>query len=333
MEKVIIDGDWGGDEMQLAAVLLAHPHKAKILGATCVFGNTGHDQVVHNALDILSFLKGENVPVYPGAKQPTGMPLAEGDNAHGDDGVGGVKLPRAARDAETLPAKDFILDMLICEQPGTVTISATGPLTNIAAAIRDDAETMKRVKHIYVMGGCTTSMNAADMPARQGNITHHAEFNFYMAPQDAQTVMESGLPITLLPMNCTHQLTFTAERQRMLQKSLELRPETARTLGQLMSAPAELDRAKFASAPVMHDIHTALCLLYPQHYDGRRGKVSVLPAGERQGLSFFQQSADGAVAVMEKINDPDALYSVYLKSVQKIYGVGQSPVPKISLAP
>lgn len=33
---VIIDGDWGGDEMQLAAVLLAHPQSIGVIGATAV---------------------------------------------------------------------------------------------------------------------------------------------------------------------------------------------------------------------------------------------------------------------------------------------------------
>lgn len=50
MQKVIVDGDWGGDEMQLFAILLAHPDYVDVLGATCVFGNTSHWLVLENAM-------------------------------------------------------------------------------------------------------------------------------------------------------------------------------------------------------------------------------------------------------------------------------------------
>src|SRR5690554_1886439 len=100
-QKVIIDGDWGGDEMQLAAVLLAHPEQVKVLGATATFGNTNHDQVLKNAGNILHFLRASEVPYFPGARVPTGVEeQPAGDGAHGEDGIGNVNLPSAIRPPE-----------------------------------------------------------------------------------------------------------------------------------------------------------------------------------------------------------------------------------------
>ncbi len=38
-----------------------------------------------------------------------------------------------------------------------------------------------------------------------GNITPAAEFNIYVDPEAAKIVLESGLKITMLPLNVTHK--------------------------------------------------------------------------------------------------------------------------------
>ena len=265
--SVIIDGDWGGDEKQLTAVLLAHSEDVDILGVTCVFGNTDHNQVVQNALDILHFLNASHLPVHRGADRPSDQDALEGDGAHGANGVGGVILPRSPKKAQEKTAVDFILDQLRTREPGTVTITASGPLTNIAQAFTKDKATMQKVKKIIIMGGCTHDMPAHDMKVRRGNITPHAEFNFQQAAPDAETVMKSGLPIVLLPMNCTHQLTFTPEREKQLADIYHKHTDIQKQLVGMIAAPKELDAMKFNVAPVMHDIHCALFLLYPEQYN------------------------------------------------------------------
>jgi purine nucleosidase len=321
MEKIIIDGDWGGDEMQLAAVLLAHPEKVQVLGATCVFGNTHHDQVQENARNILHFLKAAHVPVYPGAKGPSDSPPLDGDGAHGSEGMGEVSLARSPAPYETTAAVDFMLHALRTQPEGTVSITASGPLTNLAEAFRREPQTMQRVKQIIIMGGCTEEMPAHDVPSRRGNITHHAEFNFQQAAADAQTVMQSGLPITLLPMNCTHQLTCTPERQARVAQAYQTRPAVKQALLGMMTAPAAIDREKFNSAPVMHDVHCALYLLHPEQYETVRGSVQVHAkdnlhtAESRTGRSDFSPHPQSATQVATAIKDPDALFDVLMHSL------------------
>lgn len=321
MEKVIIDGDWGGDEMQLATVLLANPEKVRVLGVTCVFGNTGHDQVVENARNILNFLKAADIKVYPGAKEPSDSPPLEGDGAHGSDGIGNVNLDKSEVPYESKQAVDFILEQLRNNEPGTVTITASAPLTNIAQAIRRDPETMKRAKQIIIMGGCTHDMPAHDIPIRRGNITHYGEFNFQQAAADAQTVMQSGLPITLLPMNCTHALTVTPARQAVIAQTYMTNPKIKNALLGMMTAPAELDLAKFNSAPVMHDINCALYLLHPEGYETVRGNVNVLPKDDvewpktKTGHTEFTENPHSNITVATAIKDPDKFFNVFMESI------------------
>ena len=73
-----------------------------------------------------------------------------------------------------------------------MTLIATGPLTNLALAIRNDPEGMGKLKDIVIMGGAVRT---------GGNITPHAEFNFFSDPWAAKVVLESGLPITLVPLH------------------------------------------------------------------------------------------------------------------------------------
>lgn len=307
--KILIDGDWGGDEMQLAAVLLGNPDKAQILGATAVFGNAPLPQVTRNAGAILRFLGAETTPYYAGASGPTGQPPLEGDNAHGADGLGGTPLPEPAQPVQPMGAVDFILEVLGREPAGTVTLTATGPLTNIAQAFRQAPDIMRRAKQIHVMGGCTETMPARDIPLRCGNITPYAEFNFYMAAQDANEVLQSGLPITLFPMNCTQQLTFTPAREEALRQALSFAPDQAALAAALMRAPQSIDQEKFGIDAVMHDVHTALYVVAPTSYTGRRANVSVLTAGEKRGACVLTPDAKGPVMVMEKIDDADALFA------------------------
>ncbi len=314
---VIMDGDWGGDEMQLAAVLLAHPDKARVLGATACFGNAPLADVLRNAGDVLYLLGVPQVPRYAGAEGPTGEPAPAGDDAFGADGVGGVVLQRNSWPPQQGHAVDFILETLRREPANSVTITATGPLTNIAQAIAREPATMARIQSLIVMGGCTQEMPATDMPTRRGNITPHAEFNFYMAPRDAQAVMQSGLPITLLPMNCTQQMTFTPEREAALRSRLARIPDAAEKVIALLRAPAEIDRRKFNLSPTMHDVHTALFLLRPEIYEGRRGAVRVTTNGPDRGRADFTPNASGSVHVMEKLQNAARAFDIVLESFGK----------------
>lgn len=325
-EKVIIDQDWGGDTMQVVAVLSAHPEAVSIVGATAVFGNTGHAQVLKNAGAILRFLNAEDVPYFPGAHYPSNSQLLGGDGAHGDDGMGGVVLPPATVAPQRKDAVDFILDTLKSEPPQTVTIIAAAPQTNIAKAIAQDPETMRRVKEIIIMGGCTQVMPAKDMPERQGNITPDAEFNFYMAAADARTVLNSGLPVTLFPMNCTHQMTLTPEREQAIRTALDNNRSAAESIIGMMRAPIEIDARKFGISPVMHDVHTALYMLHPECYEGRRGFVDVTVGGNANGRTDFRADENGPVRVMEKVNDPDKLFSYVVESFR--IRLSQQPAPR-----
>jgi purine nucleosidase/pyrimidine-specific ribonucleoside hydrolase len=108
---------------------------------------------------------------------------------------------------------DAILSV-VANHPHEITLIPTGPLTNIARAIIQDLERMEKVKEIVIMGG------AFKVP---GNATAVAEFNILVDPHAADVVVNSGLPITFVGLDVTHQV-----RLRELHMERDIRPLNTR---------------------------------------------------------------------------------------------------------
>ena len=87
------------------------------------------------------------------------------------------------------------------QHPNELTLIAIGPLTNVALALHRDLEGMKKFKEVVIMGGAVRV---------KGNVTPYAEFNIFVDPLAAKMVFESGLPITLVPLDVTHQVCLTS---------------------------------------------------------------------------------------------------------------------------
>ncbi|MEM8866951.1 MAG: nucleoside hydrolase [Verrucomicrobiota bacterium] len=332
MQKVIIDSDWGGDVLQLSSILLARPDTYKILGATVTFGNSVHDQNLRNAGSMLRLLNVDHaVPRFPGARAPSDAEAQpEGDGAHGTTGLGAVEPELSPYPAETKKSVDFILETLAAEPANTVTIIATGPQTNIAKAIQRNRGTMQRAKEIRIMAACTAPISGyrvdkdlnrlSEEPIqRWGNITEYAEFNFQQAPKDAQTVLESGIPVILFPMNCTHQMTFTDARKAKLGAAFKDAGPIKEAVIGLHEAARVIDRQKFEIDPTLHDVHTTVSMVNPACYKGRWGTVSIVtdPEDPKMGYTSFTPDVEGHHWVAEQITQPDLAFEILVDALKR----------------
>ncbi|MGZ3568086.1 MAG: nucleoside hydrolase, partial [Thermodesulfobacteriota bacterium] len=104
---------------------------------------------------------------------------------------------------EIFPGRaDELITSVARRYPGEITLIATAPLTNLALALQRDREGMEKLKAVTIMGGAVRT---------KGNITPQAEFNIFSDPLAAKIVLESGLPITLVPLDVTHQVYLTPQ--------------------------------------------------------------------------------------------------------------------------
>ncbi|MEW2359784.1 nucleoside hydrolase [Spirillospora sp. NPDC029432] len=200
MSTVLFDCDTGIDDAITLLYLasLIRTGEAELIGVGTVHGNVDARTGALNTLRVLE-LAGvqagtEGVPVAVGAARPMAQDVHYAVDWHGADGLGDTGLPEpAGRPVAESAAAQIV--RLARSRPGEVTLLATGPLTNLGAALLLDPELPSLVREVVVMGG------AFDHP---GNITTHAEANIWHDPEAADLVFAADWPVVLVPLDATH---------------------------------------------------------------------------------------------------------------------------------
>lgn len=200
MRKVILDCDPGHDDA-VAILLAAGNPDIELLGLTTVGGNHTIDHVTRNAQQVLTVAGLSGVPIYRGASRPLLNDVVTATDIHGDTGmeIHGFTLPEPAVPVEEEHAVRWIVDTLMREEPGTVTLVPTGPLTNIALAARLEPRIVERVREVVLMGGAVGA----------GNVTASAEFNTFVDPEAAAIVFGENWPVVMVGLDLTHQALAT----------------------------------------------------------------------------------------------------------------------------
>lgn len=188
MIEILLDTDTAGDDTT-AMMMALKASNASLQAVTINCGNVDFDQEVENALYTIEVGgKSGRVPVYPGARHPLLRDWKTAERVHGPDGMGGSGFPRAKQRPERRHAVDAIVDM-VNSAPDEITIVEIAPMTNLAMAIRKDPTIVKKVRHLYFMGGTNQYL---------GNVTPAAEFNMWVDPEAAKVVLHSGMPMTMV---------------------------------------------------------------------------------------------------------------------------------------
>jgi purine nucleosidase len=191
--KILLDCDPGLDDA--LALLLAHGDpNIDLVAVTTVGGNVSVEKTTRNALELREYLGFIQVPVAAGTGEPLLGPVQSAEHVHGEDGLGNVTLPKATLAASESHAVDLIIETLR-SAPGEVHLVATGPLTNIALALRKEPAIVDLVASFTIMGGSYT----------RGNATPAAEFNIYADPEAAAEVFAAGWRVTMVGLDLTLQ--------------------------------------------------------------------------------------------------------------------------------
>lgn len=219
-ERVIIDCDPGIDDAIALLLAFASPG-IEILGITAVAGNIPLELTRANARRICEIGGRPALKVFAGCGRPLLYPAREGAAVfHGADGLGGTHLPEPTMPLQVQHGVNFIIDR-VREAPGAITIAALGPMTNLAAALAMAPDIADKIKRLVFMGG------AAFCP---GNVTAHAEFNFWFDPHAAHAVLASSIPMVMLGLDATNKAVITPERIHRLRKSGPIGDISARML-------------------------------------------------------------------------------------------------------
>jgi purine nucleosidase len=261
--RIIIDTDPGLDDAVAILFALGAVDELEVLGIVAVAGNLPLFETERNARRICALAGRPELPIYAGCGRPLLRPLATADRIHNNPRLEAV-LPEAAMPVQAQHGVDFLIETLRSADAGTITLCALGPLTNIAMALVKAPAVVGKVGELVVMGGACFEL---------GNVTPAAEFNIHVDPHAAAIVIDSGIPITIIPLDVTHRLVTTAPRLAALQA---LPNRCGKAVAELLAAFERNRRAKFGErAKVLHDPAVLGYLLHPDLYDGREVNVAI----------------------------------------------------------
>ena len=204
---IIIDTDPGIDDaiailLALAAASDGDPEQScpplQVLGLTTVGGNVPLAQGTINALAVLNAIGRMDISVYRGSSRPVVGRFGYSFAFHGKTGLPG-RLPKQLGRPSEQRATEFLAHCLR-ESSGGITLVALGPLTNLARLMQRYPGALEKAGSIAAMGGAVNS---------PGNVTPHAEFNFYSDPQAADMVVSSGVPMVLVDLGASRQAALS----------------------------------------------------------------------------------------------------------------------------
>lgn len=203
-KKMILDLDTGVDDALAIAYATASP-EVDLIGIVASYGNNLRDVCAANSLKLLHLLGQDSVPVYPGPNHSLTTAsfsvMKVSKQIHGQNGIGEVELPEPSHPLESETGANFIIQAAHKYRKDLV-IVPTGPMTNLAVAIKKDPTIISEIGNVTFMGGALT------VP---GNVSATAEANIHQDPVAANTVLRSGLPLTMVGLDVTMQTLLTKD--------------------------------------------------------------------------------------------------------------------------
>ena len=289
--RVLIDTDPGVDDAVALLLALASP-ELEVVGVVAVNGNVPLAKTTLNARRIVSLARRNDVPVAAGCATPLSEARDEDSVVHGRDGLGDLEWDEPT---VALDPRDGVAMTAGLIWQGPLTIVAIGPLTNLAVLLQRYPGIHAKVERVVVMGGASF----------HGNVTPAAEFNIWADPVAARMVFEANWPITLMPLDLTHQAFLNDDDLAYLDA---LGTHVGRRTAAMLEPYAEFHDKWYANRNViMHDAMAVYELIDPTAIEKQGVRVAVAVDGTHsRGATFIdrrRQHADSRVRVGVRVDN------------------------------
>lgn len=269
---IILDCDPGHDD---AIALVVAARHAEVVGVTTVAGNAPLSATTRNAIIVRDML-GIDAPVHSGAERPLVQPPRHAGYVHGESGLDGADLPEPSGPPTSTDAVGWIIET--CRAREGTWLVPTGPLTNIALALRSAPDLAHRIAGISLMGGGTF-----------GNRTAAAEFNIWCDPEAADVVFSYGGPLIMSGLDLTHQFQAVPHRIEMV-RSLPGRFAAAIADLLVFFSHTYTSRHHGIGGAAVHDPLAVMALTHSGLFTHRNAHVEVETNGLRTaGMTIIDQ--------------------------------------------
>lgn len=310
-EKIIIDTDPGQDDAVAILLALASPEEIEVLGITAVAGNAPLHMTEVNARKVCELAGRPDIKVYAGCDKPLFLDLHTAPEVHGPTGLNGPILPEPAMPLQPEHAVDFIIDTVLAEPPGSVTLCPLGPLTNVARAIMREPRVAGRLKRIVLMGGAQTE---------GGNSSPVAEFNIFVDPHAADVVLKSGVEVVMFPLDVTHQVLTSRVRMDAI---AAIGTPVAKATYEMLDYYRQYDEKKYGTdGGPLHDPCVIAWLIRPELFQGQHVNVAVetgsaLTIGQTV-VDYFDKTGRPRNALYMRKADADGFFALLTERLMRL---------------
>lgn len=296
--NVIIDADPGVDDT-MAIVLTLDDKDIDIKLLTTVEGNRSVEVCTRNMLHILD-LYSNKTPVAKGSDQALCRISKDAKDVHGNMGMGGYKPRRPKRK----PVKDFAIDAMykaIIESDKPVHLLSFGPHTNTARLLLKYPEVKSKIAQIIGEGCCPYGVDGRT----------HISFNVSTDPEAFKIVVDSGIPLTMVPSHMGRELVHLTEDEVYYIKELN---DTGRMFYEM--ATEYWERGYPDKRIAINDSCICLYLLYPEYFQVVNTNIEV-DLTEMPGRTFMDFNPEGKCKYIKGC-DRDNIHEVFMSAIKKM---------------
>ena len=186
--KVVIDTDPGVDD-SVCLIYAFFDDNIDIKLLTSVAGNVNIDLATRNLLHLVD-LYGINIPVAKGAAKAIERVSPTAEFIHQPEGLGGYIPPKNT--VHKIIKEDAVeaLYRVLSSGDGDIIPIVLGPHTNIGLLIKKHPDVIKKIPKIVFMGGS---------PFGIPGYPDHISFNISSDPEAFKIVLDSKIPLVMLP--------------------------------------------------------------------------------------------------------------------------------------
>jgi inosine-uridine nucleoside N-ribohydrolase len=280
---VIYDDDGSPDGTSALFYLLSDP-AASVKAVLISHGETHAAPYIQDIARVLDNLGLSSIPLGQGSETSLGPGENFPDSVRqAADSFWGQPVPNQNKTYPVTDAASLIVSMLNqSSEPMAVFVS--GPLTDLALALRQDPGIRGHISAVYIMGGAVyVPGNMSDFYPNPANKS--AEWNIYVDPVAASEVFGSGLTLNLIPLDATNQVSVTMADIAQWKKGGKLTEIPVNLYKMLLngSSTAKMGLWDVMTAEIM--VHPELCKMTPLHLQvvtqegNTYGQTAVLAGG------------------------------------------------------
>ena len=303
-QKCIFDFDPGADD-SVALTLSLYDEILDIKLITTVCGNLSLDKVTRNALHLLEKFNRTDIPLAKGAKKAMFRISPDATFIHQNEGMGGYIPPK---EVQTKPISDDAVEIMyetIKIYKKDIIIFVLGPHTNLGHLITRHPDVVDMINHIYCEGCAPFGLKS------EGNWVEYISFNVSSDPEAFQIVLNSGIPITIIPSRMGRELANFTEEEVGFIKTIN---DVGKFVNEIYSGYWEPNYPDRRIAT--NDTCACMIMRFPKLFKTKKAFISV-DTDKAPGKTNITFNKKGNVCYAYKVNKKQ-MHKIFYEGIKKL---------------